>query len=41
MSWIVLTALILLVGFAAIFAFCEWFVGRRRGPNDDDPSPAG
>ena len=36
MSWILQTALIMLVGFACCYGVCEWIVsGRRRGGGDD------
>ena len=39
MSWIAATIAILVVAFAGIFAFCEWFVARPRRRHDDDAAP--
>jgi hypothetical protein len=41
MSWILPTALIMLVGFAGIYLFGEWYVGSTRRGGDDDHSAMG
>ena len=41
MSWIVLTALMLAVAFAACFLLCEWVVRGGRRDGGDGPSATG
>jgi len=35
MSWIAITALILVVSFACAYGLCEWVTRRRRADGED------